>query len=83
MFLVQLFFFFFCRESIECVMQQRGEYPKYHAADSGNVADQGRGSEISLFVIFPQLYLVAATTDLSIRTITLNYSDHSSRRGLG
>jgi hypothetical protein len=60
-------------------MQQHGEYPKYHTADTGNVAGQGCGSEISLLIIFPPIYLVAATTDLSIRTIIFNYSDHSLR----
>jgi hypothetical protein len=50
-------------------------YPKQLAADTGNAVGQGRGSEISILIIFPPLYLVAATTDLPIRTIIFNYSD--------
>jgi hypothetical protein len=50
--------------------------PKHHAAGIGNIAGQGRGSEISLLILFLTLIMVAATTDLPIRSIILNYSVH-------
>jgi hypothetical protein len=48
-------------------MQQGVWNPKHHAAGTGNVAGQERGSDISLLILFPTLILVAATTDLPIR----------------
>jgi hypothetical protein len=48
-------------------MQQGVWDPQTPAAGIGNVAGQGRGSEICLLILFPTLATVAATTDLPIR----------------